>query len=60
MSCNSKKVKLGTITEIILVVGIDVESETHFARTFDWRGYEYSKKAYQFSNTEAGFSSFYT
>ena len=44
----------------ISVVGIDVGSETHYARAFDWRGYEYSAKAFQFSNTEAGFASFLT
>ena len=30
----------------------------HYARAFDWRGYEYSKKAFFFSNTEAGFNCF--
>ena len=60
MNCNTQNAKLGTITEKTLVVGIDVGSEMHYARAFDWRGYEYSTKAFQFSNTEAGFSSFYT
>lgn len=58
MNCNTQNAKLETITEKTLVVGIDVGSETHFARAFDWRGYEYSKKAFMFSNTEAGFASF--
>ncbi len=40
------------------MVGIDVGSENHYARAFDWRGYEYSKKAFIFSNTETGFHSF--
>ena len=30
-------------------------SETHYARAFDWRNYEYTKKPLEFSNTEAGF-----
>ena len=60
MNCNTQNAKLGTITEKTLVVGIDVGSETHYARAFDWRGYEYSAKAFQFSNTEAGFASFLT
>lgn len=60
MNCNTQNAKLGTITEKTLVVGIDVGSETHYARAFDWRGYEYSTKAFQFSNTEAGFASFLT
>lgn len=50
--------KIAQVTENTLVVGIDVGSESHFARAFDWRGYEYSKKAFQFSNTEAGFVEF--
>jgi len=58
MNCNTQNAKLETITEKTLVVGIDIGSETHFARAFDWRGYEYSKKAFMFSNTEAGFASF--
>lgn len=50
--------KIAQVTENTLVVGIDVGSESHYARAFDWRGYEYSKKAFQFSNTEAGFAEF--
>ena len=41
-----------------LIVGIDVGSETHYARAFDWRNYEYTKKPLEFSNTEAGFLTF--
>jgi len=52
--------KIAQVTEKTLVVGIDVGSESHYARAFDWRGYEYSKKAFQFSNTEAGFAEFKT
>ena len=37
-----------------LIVGIDVEDETHYARAFDWRNYEYSKSPLEFSNNEAG------
>ena len=58
MNCNTQNAKIETIKEKTLVVGIDVGSETHYARAFDWRGYEYSKKAFSFSNTEAGFVSF--
>ncbi len=35
--------------------GIDVGSEMHYVRAFDYRGIEYSKKPFKFSNTEAGF-----
>ena len=47
--------KLEQVKSTTLVIGIDVGSETHYARAFDWRGYEYSKKAFKFSNTEHGF-----
>ena len=33
-------------------------SETHYARAFDWRNYEYTKKPLEFSNTETGFQTF--
>lgn len=58
MNCNTQNAKIAGITEKTLVVGIDIGSEMHYARAFDWRGYEYSKKAFKFSNTEAGFISF--
>ena len=29
--------KIASITEKTLIVGIDVGSETHYARAFDWR-----------------------
>nr|WP_192934935.1 MULTISPECIES: transposase [unclassified Coprococcus] len=41
-----------------MVIGIDVGSETHYARAFDYRGIEYSKKPFSFSNSEAGFEMF--
>ena len=50
--------KIAQVTETTLVVGIDVGSEFHFARAFDWRGHEYSKKAFKFSNTKGGFMEF--
>ena len=58
MNYNTQNAKIKSITEKTLIVGIDVGSETHFARAFDWRNYEYSKKALEFSNTEEGFLSF--
>ena len=45
MNCNTQNAKIASITEKTLIVGIDVGSETHYARAFDWRNYEYSKKA---------------
>ena len=47
--------KLEQVKSETLVIGIDVGSETHYARAFDWRGYEFSKKPFKFRNTEQGF-----
>lgn len=58
MKSNTQNKKIEAITEKTLVVGIDVGSETHYARAFDHRGIEYSKKPFKFSNDEAGFVSF--
>lgn len=58
MNFNTQNAKIASITEKTLIVGIDVGSETHFARAFDWRNYEYSKKPLAFSNNEAGFLTF--
>ena len=48
--------KLEQVKSTTMVIGIDIGSETHYARAFDWRGYEFSKKAFRFSNTEHGFA----
>ena len=58
MYCNTQNEKIKSITEKTLIVGIDVGSETHFARAFDWRNFEYTRKPLEFSNTEAGFQTF--
>ena len=58
MNYNTQNAKIASITEKTLIVGIDVGSETHFARAFDWRNYEFSKKPIAFSNNEAGFMTF--
>ena len=47
--------RLNQVTADTLVVGADIGSETHYARGFDWRGYEFSKRAFRFSNTQVGF-----
>jgi len=60
MYCNTQNEKIKSITEKTLIVGIDVGSETHFARAFDWRNFEYTRKPLEFSNTEAGFRTFKT
>lgn len=58
MNCNTQNAKIASITEKTLIVGIDVGSVTHYARAFDWRNYEYTKKPLEFSNTEEGFLTF--
>lgn len=57
MNYSTQNAKIETITEKALIAGMDAGSEIHYAGAFDWRGYEYSKKAFLFSNTEAGFVS---
>lgn len=60
MNYNTQNAKIASITEKTLIIGIDVGSETHYARAFDWRNYEYSKKPLEFSNTESGFQTLKT
>ena len=58
MNYNTQNKKIASITEKSLIIGIDVGSTTHYARAFDWRNYEYSRKAFVFSNDEEGFMAF--
>lgn len=55
MKSTTQNAKITAITEKTLIIGIDVGSETHFARAFNWRGYELSKRPLEFGNTEEGF-----
>lgn len=50
--------KISQVTEATLIVGVDIGSETNFARVFNWRGQELSKKVFRFSNSLEGFQSF--
>ena len=52
MKSNTQNAKITAITEKTL---IDVGSETHYARAFSWRGFEFSRKPLEFSNSEEGF-----
>ena len=58
MKYNKQNEKIELITDDFLVIGIDVGSETHFARAFNNRNVEYSKKPYAFNNTAEGFRAF--
>jgi len=49
--------KLNQVSVQSIVVGIDIASETHYARAFDWRGVELGK-VFKFENSMEGFQSF--
>lgn len=49
--------KILQVTEKTLVVGVDIASETHYARAFDQRGIEVGKLL-KFSNDAEGFGQF--
>jgi transposase len=46
--------KIRQVTESTIVVGVDIASETHWARAFDWRGIELGK-IISFENSAEGF-----
>ena len=52
MKFNIQNAKIEAITEKTLVLGIDVGSEMHYARAFDYRGIEYTKKPFKFSKED--------
>lgn len=55
---STQNVRLEQVTEQTLIVGVDIGSSTHFARTMDWKGVEFTKRAFKFSNTRLGFETF--
>ena len=52
--------KIMQVTETTLVVGVDIGSQYHYARAFDWRGIEITRKAFRFSNDLDGYEVFET
>ena len=50
--------KITQVSESTLVIGVDIGSEWHYARAFDWRGVELTRKVFRFSNALDGFQSF--
>lgn len=50
--------KIEQVTDTTLVVGIDIGSQTHYARAFDNRGRELTKRVFTFQNDIEGFNSF--
>lgn len=53
MNCTQNE-KLKQVTEQTIVIGVDIASETHYARAFDWRGVELDK-VFMFANSAEGF-----
>ena len=51
--------KIQQVKETTMVVGIDVGSEKHYFRAFNWRGIELTKKPVPFSNSMMGFNAFH-
>ena len=51
----TQNAKIAQVTEKSLVIGVDVGSGTHYARAFNWRGQELSKKAFSFENDLGGY-----
>ena len=49
--------KISQVKDTTLVVGIDISSETHYARAFDWRGLELTK-IFKFESSGYGFECF--
>ena len=49
--------KICQVTEQTIVIGVDIASETHYARAFDWRGIELGN-VFIFGNSAEGFQSF--
>lgn len=58
MNCTQNK-KIEQVKETTMIVGIDVGSEKHYFRAFNWRGIELTRKPVAFSNSMEGFNSFY-
>ena len=50
--------KIAQVTDKTLVVGVDIGSDTHYARAILARGFEVSKKPFSFENTREGFEKF--
>lgn len=51
--------RIEQVTDTTLVIGVDIGSTTHYARAFDNRGRELTKRVFVFNNDIEGFNSFY-
>ena len=50
--------KIEQVSDTTLVIGIDIGSQTHYARAFDNRGKEITRKVFSFGNDIEGFNTF--
>ena len=50
--------KIEQVTDTTLVIGIDIGSQTHYARAFDKRGRELTRRVFSFGNDIEGFNTF--
>ena len=50
--------KIEQVTDTTLVIGIDIGSQIHYARAFDNRGLELTRKVFSFGNDIEGFNTF--
>ena len=50
--------KIEQVTDTTLVIGVDVGSQLHYARAFDNRGKELTKRVISFQNNIEGFNTF--
>ena len=50
--------KIEQVTDTTLVIGVDVGSQLHYARAFDNRGKELTKRVLSFQNSIEGFNTF--
>ena len=50
--------KIEQVTDTTMVVGVDIGSQTHYARAFDNQGREFTKRVFAFKNDMEGFNSF--
>lgn len=57
---NTQNKKISQVTDETEIVGVDIGSDSHWARAILARGYEISKKPFRFDNTEEGFENFVT
>ena len=54
----TQNAKIEQVTDKTMVVGVDIESQLHYARAFDNRGRELTRKVFSFWNDIGGFNFF--